>query len=67
MRNKVLKIATAKKNKCDSVNKMQDIRKKQKVNSLTKSIKINENRNSGNQRGKPGLASDITMIQLKIL
>ena len=46
---------------------MQDIRKKQKVNSLTKSIKINEKRNSGDQRGKPGLASDITMIQLKIL
>ena len=44
---------------------MQDIRKEQRVNSLTKSIKINEKRKNGERRGNPGLASDITMIELK--
>ena len=44
---------------------MQDIRNEQKVNSFTKSMKINENIKSGKWRGKPGLAIDITMIQLE--
>ena len=47
------------------MNTIQDIRKEQKVISLTKSIKINEKRKSGERIGKLGLASDITMIQLK--
>ena len=42
MMNKMLEIAKAKKKKFDSVNTMQDIRKEQKLNSFTKSIKINE-------------------------
>ena len=61
----MLDIAKAKKKKCDWVKTMQNIKKEQKVNSLTKSIKINEKRKSGKRIGKPRLASDITMIQLK--
>ena len=61
----MLEIANTKKNKCDSVNAMQDIRKKQKLNSLTKSIKINKKIKSGEQRVNPRLASDIEMIQLE--
>ena len=44
---------------------MQDIRKDQKVNSLTKSMKIIENRKCVERRGNPRLASDIKVIQLK--
>ena len=65
MRNKMLEISKAKKKKCDSMNIIQDISKEQKVNSFTKSIKIIEKIKSGKRRGKPRLASDITMIQLK--
>ena len=65
MSNKVLAISKSKKNKCDLVNKIQGIRKEQKLNSLTKSIKINKKRNSGDRRGKNRLSSDIKMIQLK--
>ena len=61
----MLEISTKKKKKCDSVNKIQDIRKEQKLNSLTISIKMNEKRQSGERRGKTRLGSDITMIQLK--
>ena len=49
------------------MNTIQYIRKEQKVNSFAKSIEINGNRKSGNLRGKPRLASDITMMQLKNL
>ena len=65
MRNKISEIVKSNKKKCDSVNTIQDIRKEQKVNSFTKSIKINEKRKSGERKGKPRLDSDITMIQLK--
>ena len=65
MSNNILEIEKAKKNKCDSVNAMQDIRIKQKLNSLTKSIKINKKIKSGEQRVNPRLASDIEMIQLE--
>ena len=61
----MLEIAKAKKKKCDSVNTMQDIRKEQKLNSFIKLIKLNEKINSGDQIGKPRLASDIKTIQLK--
>ena len=60
----MLEIEKSKKKKCDSLNKMHYIKREQKVNSFTKSIKINEKK-SGEQRVKPRLASDITMIQLK--
>ena len=49
-RNKMLEISKAKKKRCDSVNTMQDIRKEQKVNPLTKKIIINDKRKSGKQR-----------------
>ena len=61
----MLEVAKEKKNKYDSVNTMQYIRKEQKLNSFIKSIKINEKINSGERRGNNHLASDITMIQLK--
>ena len=65
MGNNMLKITEEKKKKYDSLNTMQDIMKEQKVNSLTKSVKINEKRKIGEQRGKPRLDSYIKMIQLK--
>ena len=55
----MLEISKAKKNKCDSVNTMQDISKEQKVNPFTKSIEINEKIESGERRVNPRLDINI--------
>ncbi len=64
IRKKMLIIAKAKKRKLDSVSTMETIRQEQKLESLTKSMEKNELRKSGERRGKPRLASDITMVDL---
>ena len=55
----MLEIAKAKRKKCDPVNTIQDIMKEQKVNPFTKSIEINEKRESGERRVKPRLDINI--------
>ena len=64
IRKKMLEIARSKRRKLDSVNTMEKIRQEQKIESLTKSMQKNEQRKSGERRGKPRLATDIAMVDL---
>jgi len=64
IRKKMLDIARSKRRKLDSVNTMEKIRQQQKIESLTKSMQKNEQRKSGERRGKPRLATDIAMVDL---